>query len=270
MSTIDSRIDALSAEQARTRRENVRNLVPAAEQLVNETSAALRAAEADVVEREAAYQRRHGSIARLTRGLFGNAASSEWKASVAPAKTTAANLSAAKRRADALRAEIAAEAVPVETRTSYRTGICGVYNEDTGKVEWRTAYNTGVAGAYDPNKREVVWATQYEGGAAAIYDPTTRSVKTETSYHTGLTTYLDPATQRPKVERAYGHGLASVVDNAGKVHVQRTYHSGVSGYKDADGTARFTVPAYNTGVATVYRDGDTYRSSCSFAPYDDD
>ena len=265
--SLDLRIQTLSERQAATRREHVDQLVPDAEALAGESeqaeAAAVLARDAAVREFNSRYSARERALARLPGTQPADLGRAEL---VAPAEARLATARTTAARARALRDSIRTEAQPVGVRTSYSSGICGVYNEATGKVEWREQFGRGVAGAYDPATRRVRWESHF-GAIDLIRDPTTGRIERGTGV-SGVAGYVDPRTQRARFETAV-HGHAVVVDRQGNIHRQNNVSGAIVGWLDpASGEPKFQSGRFNDGAAVVYRDGNTYRNDCSF--YDDD
>ncbi len=267
MANLDLRIQSLSDRQAATRRGHVEQLIPEANTLAAESdqaeTAALQARDAAVRE----FTSRFSRVERARARFPGRQAAEIGRAEiVAPAEARLAAAKTTAARARALRDSIRAEAQPVEVRTSYSSGICGVYNETSGKVEWREQFGRGVAGAYDPATRSVRWETHFSG-IDLVRDPTTGRIERGIGV-SAVAGYVDPQTNRARFEPAV-HGHAVVVDGQGQIHRANNVSGSIVGWVDpVTGQAKFQSGYFNDGAAVVYRDGDTYRSDCSF--YDDD
>ncbi|HSI03756.1 MAG: hypothetical protein ACAI38_20605 [Myxococcota bacterium] len=165
--------------------------------------------------------------------------------------------------------EVAAAAIePIEFRYSFNSGICGVYNEATKRVVWTTEPNGGVTGLYNPNTQRVDWYRAPRQAIAAVRDPQTGNVQTRRNLSGGVAGVVDPATNAPRFEFGrFGEGVGMVVDPAtNQVEVNRSRQGPVVGYINPE-TGRFDFRSASLdGIAVVYRDGDTYRSSCSYVP----
>ena len=162
----------------------------------------------------------------------------------------------------------AAPADGIEFRYSFSSGICGVYDEANKRVLWTTEPNGGVTGLYNPNTRRVDWYRAPRQGVAAVRDPVSGDVTVRRSFNGGVAGVVDPATNAPRFELGrFGEGVGMVVDPAtNRVEVSRSRNGPVVGFIDP-ATGRFDLrSASMDGMAVVYRDGDTYRSSCSYVP----
>jgi hypothetical protein len=260
---LESRAAILVKTQARTRREDVATLIPQASKLVADSEAEL-AQDKQIASDAATKFRQKFSASPMSREA------QAYKIEiVTPAQQHVHAAELALKHARAARESVVREAQPVEVRSLFGGGICGVYNELTGKVDWKTQIDGGIAGVYDPVKADVQWVSQLGGGAAVVREASGEIVSKRT-IGSGIAGYVDPATGKAQFITDFDSGVAAIVDDKGVLHQESHLLNGVAAYVDpADGKVKFTDPKYHEGVAAVYRYGNSYRSSCGYAPADD-
>ncbi len=260
---LESRAGMLAKTQASTRREDVASLVPQADGIVKDAQDELAQDQKLANDAQAKYLKKFSpfSMSRESRAFKIEI--------VTPAQQHLHAAQLALSHAQAVRDSVKQEAQPVEVRRQFSSGICGIYNEASGKVEWKSQIDGGVAGAYDSATKQVQWASQIDGGAAIVRLQNGTLVP-KTQIGMGIAGYVDPQTHDAKFITDFASGVAAIVDDKGVLHKESHFQSGVAGYIDpADGQAKFTDPSFHEGVAVIYRYGDTYRSSCGYAPSDE-
>ncbi len=135
LAAIATRCDELERVAATTRRENMTSLKPRAKALVDRAEKVTTELYEAVTE---ALKESNGAVV----------------ASLQERLITASDLADRVRQ---LHESIDAEAEDVEVRTLHDIGICGVYNELTGKVEWKQEGKQGLSGRYNPTTKRIDW-----------------------------------------------------------------------------------------------------------------
>ena len=65
----------------------------------------------------------------------------------------------------------------IESKTSYKSGVAGVFNPSTGETQWKESYKSGVAGVYNPSSGQVEWKESYKSGVAGVYNESSGQVE---------------------------------------------------------------------------------------------